>query len=67
MNCIHLSYLQQFDYYNELANMTGIENIKPVILKLMKDCGKKYIFELDTYRNNRYTVIDDENFTKRAI
>ncbi|XP_064536619.1 senecionine N-oxygenase [Drosophila montana] len=58
---------RQFDYYNELANMTGIENIKPVILKLMKDCGKKYIFELDTYRNYRYKVIDNENFGKYPL
>ncbi|KAH8418648.1 hypothetical protein KR222_008443, partial [Zaprionus bogoriensis] len=55
---------RQFVYYNELAKLAGIENIKPVIFKMMKDCGKKYIFELDTYRNHCYKVIDDENFIK---
>ncbi|XP_060654892.1 LOW QUALITY PROTEIN: senecionine N-oxygenase [Drosophila nasuta] len=58
---------RQFVYYNELARMAGIDNIKPVILKLMKDCGKKYIFELDTYRNNRYRIVDDENFLKNPL
>lgn len=32
----------------------------------MKDCGKKYIFELDTYRSNKYTILDDENFLKNG-
>ncbi|XP_017125829.2 senecionine N-oxygenase [Drosophila elegans] len=57
---------RQFVYYNELARIAGIENIKPVIHKLMKDCGKKYIFELDTYRSNRYTIVDDDNFLKNG-
>ncbi|XP_030375082.1 senecionine N-oxygenase [Scaptodrosophila lebanonensis] len=57
---------RQFEYYNELARLAGIANIKPVILKMMKDCGKKYIFELDSYRNNRYKIIDDENFIKNG-
>lgn len=47
--------------------MAGIENIKPVIFKMMKDCGKKYIFELDTYRNHCYKIVDDENFIKYAL
>lgn len=44
--------------------MTGITNIKPVVAKIMKDCGKKYIFELETYRSNIFTILDDENFVK---
>jgi len=47
--------------------MAGIENIKPVILKMMKDCGKKYIFELDTYRKHTYTIVDDDNFIKTPL
>lgn len=46
--------------------MAGIENIKPVILKMLKD-SKKYVFELETFRNQCYTIVDDENYIKYAL
>ncbi|XP_068148263.1 senecionine N-oxygenase [Drosophila tropicalis] len=57
---------RQFEYYNDLTRIAGIDNVRPVVHKVMKDCGKKYIFELDTYRNHRYTILDDETFVKTA-
>ncbi|KAM7345500.1 flavin-containing monooxygenase 2 [Cochliomyia hominivorax] len=55
---------KQYEYYKELSEMAGIENIKPVVAKIMKDCAKKYIFELETYRQHIFTILDDENFVK---
>lgn len=46
--------------------MAGIANIKPVVTNIMKDCAKKYIYELETYRSYRFKVIDDENFIKMS-
>ncbi|XP_019892627.1 flavin-containing monooxygenase 3 isoform X3 [Musca domestica] len=54
---------KQFDYYKELAAVAG-HNVKPVIAKIMKDCSKKYIYELETYREYQFTIVDDEYFVK---
>lgn len=53
----------QFDYYQELSDIAGV-SLKPVVINIMKDCGLKYIYELDTYRQHRFKILDDENFTK---
>ncbi|XP_011209077.2 uncharacterized protein LOC105230162 [Bactrocera dorsalis] len=55
---------KQYDYYQDLSETAGIENIKPVINKIMEDCSRKYIYELATYRNDRFKVLDDETFVK---
>lgn len=60
----YFSFLCQYDYYHDLSETAGIENIKPVINKIMEDCSRKYIYELDTYRNDRFKVLDDETFVK---
>lgn len=58
-----LLFLLQFDYYKELSEVAG-HNVKSVIAKIMKDCGKKYIYELETYRQYQFKVLDDDNFIK---
>lgn len=55
---------KQYNYYEDLAETAGIENIKPVINKIMDDCRLKYIYELATYRNQCFKVLDDETFVK---
>lgn len=62
-----LLLLLQFDYYKDLSEIAGIQNVKPVIAKIMKECGKKYIYELETYRQYNFKVLDDENFIKLSI
>ncbi|XP_075165418.1 flavin-containing monooxygenase 2 isoform X2 [Haematobia irritans] len=57
---------KQFDYFQELSEVAGL-NIKPVIAKIMKDCGKKYIYELETYRRYQFKILDDDNFLKICI
>lgn len=53
----------QFDYYQELSDIAGV-SLKPVVINIMKDCDLKYIYELDTYRQHRFKILDEENFTK---
>ncbi|XP_018794672.1 PREDICTED: senecionine N-oxygenase-like [Bactrocera latifrons] len=60
----HKMGVKQFHYYEDLAVTAGITKLKPVIGKMMKACSKKYIFELDTYRQKRFKVVDDENFVQ---
>lgn len=60
---VSLLLLLQFDYYKELSEVAG-HNVKSVIAKIMKDCGKKYIYELETYRQYQFKVLDDDNFIK---
>ncbi|CAD7012730.1 unnamed protein product [Ceratitis capitata] len=58
----HKMGTKQYDYYEDLATTAGVTKLKPVITKLMKNCSRRYLFELDTYRQKRYRVVDDENF-----
>lgn len=60
----HKMGVKQFDYYEDLAVTAGVAKLKPVINKLMKACSRRYIYELDTYRQNRFKVVDDENFVQ---
>ncbi|ALC40708.1 Fmo-1 [Drosophila busckii] len=58
---------RQFEYYNQLATTSGIERIKPVMLNIMKECKQKYIYNLDTYRQQCFKIIDDEHFTNTKL
>ncbi|XP_037821044.1 senecionine N-oxygenase-like [Lucilia sericata] len=60
----HKMGAKEYEYYRELCAMTGITNMKPVVANIMKDCGRKYIYELETYRNYNYKILDDEHFVK---
>lgn len=44
--------------------LTGIDNIRPVIRKLSKICGGKFLYDLQNYRKTAFKVIDDENFVQ---
>uniref|UniRef100_A0A034W0H1 Flavin-containing monooxygenase n=2 Tax=Endopterygota TaxID=33392 RepID=A0A034W0H1_BACDO len=60
----HLVGERQFDYYDELVALTGIDNIRPVIKKLSKICGGKFLYDLQNYRKTAFKVIDNENFVQ---
>ncbi|XP_046811658.1 senecionine N-oxygenase-like [Lucilia cuprina] len=60
----HKMGAKEYEYYNDLCSITGITNMKPVVANIMKDCGRKYIYELETYRNYNYKILDNENFLK---
>uniref|UniRef100_A0A1A9WQY9 Flavin-containing monooxygenase n=1 Tax=Glossina brevipalpis TaxID=37001 RepID=A0A1A9WQY9_9MUSC len=58
---------KQFSYYKDLSKAANLIGVKPVIEKIMQDCGKKYIYELQTYRQYYFQVLDDENFMKLPL
>ncbi|XP_037949841.1 senecionine N-oxygenase-like [Teleopsis dalmanni] len=55
---------RQFEYYNELATIADITNIKPVIQSIMRDDGCKYISRLNSFRNACYKCINDNEYIK---
>ncbi|XP_036333059.1 senecionine N-oxygenase-like [Rhagoletis pomonella] len=60
----HVVGERQFDYYDELAALTGIDNVRPVIKKLSKSCGGKFLYDLQNYRKTAFKVIDDHSFVQ---
>lgn len=54
----------QNDYYDDLANTAGIENLKPVITKLHNDSSERFLDDLINFRKDVYRIIDDETFIK---
>ncbi|KAL9914495.1 flavin-containing monooxygenase 2 [Glossina fuscipes fuscipes] len=63
----HRMGAKQFCYYKDLSKTANLIGVKPVIEKIMQDCGQKYIYELQTYREYYFEVLDDENFIKLPL
>lgn len=54
----------QAEYYNDLASLGGVENIKPYVLKLYEDMSAFRVAHASTYRCVQYRIVDDKTFTK---
>ncbi|KAL5288529.1 hypothetical protein ACFFRR_009011 [Megaselia abdita] len=49
-------------YYDDLAKTAGIENLKPVIMKLYKENQKSNKHSYLNFRNKKYRFLNDEEF-----
>ncbi|XP_058446206.1 senecionine N-oxygenase-like [Malaya genurostris] len=49
-------------YYEDLAQTAQIEPLKPIVMKLYDECMRRRAEDLLHYRDDRFEVIDDENF-----
>lgn len=54
----------QYDYFKDLADTGELTPIPPVIVKLRNECVKKRYEDLQTFREARYKIVDNENFVK---
>lgn len=52
----------QTAYYAEMAAAAEIENIKPVLTKIVHCSVRRSIEDLLNYRKDVYQVVDDETF-----
>lgn len=50
------------DYYDDLARTAQIETIPHVMTKLHNESSRRFLEDLNQYRNDKYEIIDDENF-----
>lgn len=51
-------------YYSDLANIAGIEPIKPVHLDIYERTGYLRTHDVRNYRRYKYRVLDDYNFVE---
>ena len=58
----HMMGPLQGDYYDELADLAAIERLPPVLTKLHNESSGRFLDDLVHYRDDRYKIIDTENF-----
>lgn len=54
----------QYDYFKDLAATGELTPIPPVIVKLRNECVKRRYEDLQNFREDRYKIVDMENFVK---
>lgn len=55
------------EYFNDLATTANIENIPEVFMKIYDDSGTRRINFPTMYRNDVYTIVDDEHFERHTL
>ncbi|XP_012277616.1 flavin-containing monooxygenase FMO GS-OX-like 1 [Orussus abietinus] len=60
----HMMGPAQGDYYDNLADTAGITPLPPVLTKLHNDSSTRFLDDLSHYREDRYRIVDDNNFIK---
>jgi dimethylaniline monooxygenase (N-oxide forming) len=60
----HMMGPLQAEYYNDLADTAGIERIPPVFSKLHNESSNRFQDDLVHYRDDRYKIIDNENYVQ---
>lgn len=63
-NKAHYMGPDQNQYYQDLAQIGGIEPLKPVITKLYKQTSRRFNSDVRHFREDVYRIIDDDNFIK---
>ena len=58
-----MGYIQG-QYYEELKQLSGLDGIPLVMTKIHNDSSDRFLDDLVNYRNDIYTIIDDENFVR---
>ena len=58
----HMMGPEQNRYYDDLANTAGVVPLPPVLTKLHNDSSMRFLDDLVHYRQDRYKILDDENF-----
>lgn len=58
----HLMGEDQHDYYKSVAEVAGIEPLKPVISKLHNFSSQRFLDDLVNFRKEVFQVVDDETF-----
>ena len=60
----HMMGPEQGDYYIDLADNAGLERLPPVLTKLHNESSQNFLDDLVHYREDRYRIVDSENFVQ---
>lgn len=55
---------EQKEYFKQLSEIAGIENVPEVIAAMHSDSRATMVREPANFRKYKYTIIDDKTFTK---
>ncbi|XP_011497965.1 PREDICTED: flavin-containing monooxygenase FMO GS-OX4-like [Ceratosolen solmsi marchali] len=58
----HMMGPLQAEYYDDLADTANIERLLPVLSKLHNESSDRFLDDLVHYRDDRYKIIDNENY-----
>lgn len=57
----------QREYFNDLSTTANIEKVRAVYLNIYDDTSMRRAEHPKNYRNDVYTIIDDEHFIRTAL
>lgn len=57
----------QREYFNDLSKTANIENVRDIFLQIYEDSAKRRTERPQNYRNDVYTIIDDEHFERHTL
>lgn len=57
----------QRQYFNDLSQIANIENVREIFLQIYEDSAKRRTEHPKNYRNDVYTIIDDEHFERITL
>lgn len=57
----------QREYFNDLSTTANIENVREVFLKIYDDTTMRRAENPKNYRNDVYTIIDDDQFIRATL
>lgn len=60
----HMLGEKQLHYYDDLAKTAGIDNLKPVIMKLYNENRKNQTENYLNFRSKNFRVVSDEEFVE---
>lgn len=55
------------EYFTDLSTTANIESIREVFLKIYEDSSMRRAENPKNYRNDAYTIVDDERFIRTTI
>lgn len=55
------------EYFRDLEKTANIESVRSVIFKIYEDSGERRHNHPNEYRNDIYTIIDDEQFERHTL
>lgn len=54
-------------YYQALADAVDVEGVKPVIIKMFQNGLCLSLFDYESFRKEKFRVLDDENYVLEKI
>lgn len=55
------------EYFSELSTIANIENVPEILMKIYEDGQMRRSIDPKGYRNDVYTIIDDEHFQRTTL